>query len=299
MTITHGIVLGAPRSGTTFLMGALDTLPDCECLSGNLLPVGIAQLAGEQLPDEVREALARSLRGAFVDYMESSAYRSRSAALRKWWIASRSPLGLRAAAQGRRSESIVVYKEPFLALAPAFAFDALPGSRLIYLFRDGRDVADSLVRTYDVLSDDKLADTASNETILGRRVGDLYVPAWVAAGEEQQFLKASQYVRAVWMWREMTRRCQAFLARADVAASKRVLPVRYEQLMADPIAQGRKIATHLRQPMTARMRQRLADAHSRSVAIHTRRDPQEIAAAEALAGAELVELGYTLAVSRT
>ena len=156
MSIGRVIVFGAPRSGTTFLMSVLNGHPALECVSGNLLPVGIAHLAAQDLPDGVREALERSFRGALEDYLTTSLYNARSAALRKWWAASRQPSTLSRAVKGKRVENTLVYKEPFLAFAPALAYQALPDARLLYIFRDGRDVADSLLRTYGVLSDEKL-----------------------------------------------------------------------------------------------------------------------------------------------
>jgi hypothetical protein len=294
MPTAAGIVFGAPRSGTTFLMRVLEALPGVEAVSGNLMPVGVVHVAAQPLPGEIREALQRSFAGSFEDYLESSVYRSRSAALRKWSIASRSPATLRAALEAKRGESTIVYKEPFLALVPELAYDALGDARLVYLYRDGRDVADSLVRTYDVLSDAKLARLSTNEVMLGEKLGELYVPWWVPAPEREEFLASSPYVRAIYMWREMARRSAAFLERPEVAASRRVLPVRYEELMSDPLTQGQAVAAHLGQPLSPLARKRLAGAHTNSHGIHRRRDAAEIAAAERVAGAELRALGYSV-----
>jgi hypothetical protein len=294
--VERAVVLGAPRSGTTFLMGFLDALPSAECVSGNLLPVGIAHLAGQELPGNVREILERSFRGSLTDYLESGTYLSRSAALRKWWVASRRPGALRLAAAAVRTEEQLIYKEPFLAFSPELAFNALPDARIIYIFRDGRDVADSLVRSYDVLSDAKLANLESNEVLSGRLLGDRYVPWWVSEEDGPTFLQSSPYVRAIWMWREMVRRCQAFLARPDVVASARVLQVRYEDLVTDPLGQGDTIAKHLGTELTPRMRARLGRAHARSVGKHARRERDELELAERVAGVELEQLSYPLEI---
>lgn len=290
----RGIVFGVPRSGTTFLMRFLDASPEAECVTGNLLPIGVAHLAAQPVGAEVLETLRRSFRGSLAEYLTTAAYLSRSAALRKWWAASRRPAELPTAARGTRVETSLIYKEPFLAFAPDLAYEAFPESPLVYIFRDGRDVAESLVRTYEVLTDEKLTSLETNEVVIGRRAGDRYVPWWVADDDEEVFLEGSTYVRAILMWRAMVRRCADLLDRPDVVASKRILPVRYEDLVRDPVREGERIAAHLGREMNKRMREQLETAHVRSVGKQGRHEGAEAAEAERLAGAELVALGYEL-----
>jgi hypothetical protein len=190
-----------------------------------------------------------------------------------------------------RSRDLLVYKEPFLAFAPELAYRALPDARIVYIFRDGRDVADSLVRSYDVLSDRKLADLESNEAIVGRRVGDRCVPWWVAHGDEHTFLDAPPYVRASWTSPAPLTAPGSWTA---PTVSGRVLQVRYEDLVRDPLAHGEAIVRHLERQLTPRMRQRLRGAHPRSVGIHARRGEDELRAAERIAAAELTRLSYPL-----
>ena len=135
--------------------------------------------------------------------------------------------------------------------------------------------------------------------IIGRRVGDRYVPWWVAEGEERVFLDSTPYVRAIWMWREMVRRCREFLERPEVVASGRVLQVRYEDLVRDPLGQGQAIAEHLDRRLTARMTRHLRRAHARSVGIYSRREQGELREAERIAGTELSSVAYRLDSSAT
>ena len=289
----RAIVLGAPRSGTTFLMRCLDAVPGAECVTGNLFPIGVLHLAAQRGGSELDEVLDRSFRRALDDYLESGDYRSRVGAMRKWWVAGRRPGELRGAIEGTRTESTLIYKEPFLAFAPELSFAASPDSRVVYLLRDGRDVADSLIRSYDVLSDERLATLDSNEAPIGRWMSrGLYVPWWVEPGEEERFADASPYSRALWMWKEMNLRCQAFLGRPEVRDSGRVLTVRYEDLIGDPVNEGERIADHFGLLVTRRVRRRLEEAHAGSVGIHRRLDGREIEAAEQVAGPVLASLGY-------
>ncbi|HUB36329.1 MAG TPA: sulfotransferase [Solirubrobacteraceae bacterium] len=298
MSVEYGIVLGAPRSGTTFLMDVLATLPDAECVTGGLLPVGIAHLAAQPLPEDMQALLRRSLRGAIDDYLQGPAFRSQWAALRKWRLIGCPPRGLPGALRSVRRERALIYKEPFLAFAPELAYRVCGEAPVIHIFRDGRDVADSLVRSYDVLSDRKLAGLQSSEVMIGRRVGELYVPWWVHEGQQERFLAASPYVRAIWMWREMVSRCRELFADSHVSQSGRVLSVRYEDLVREPLAEGQRIVAHLRQRSTRRTRRRLRAASLGSIGVHRRRERHEIAAAEELAGEELLALGYELSGTR-
>lgn len=288
----HAIVFGASRSGTTFLMSVLDALPEAECITGNLFPTPLIHLVAQAPPPETEQLLARSFRSGIRDFVGSAAYRSRAAALRKWWIAERAPRGLRAAARGARRERVVVYKEPFLSFAPAFAYETFPQSRLVYLLRDGRDVADSMVRKYDILSDARLANLENNEAPLGRHHGSLIVPWWVEPGDEDEFAAADQFGRAIWMWAAMAKRSQDFIEAPEIAASGRILTVRYEELMADPVGQGEALIDHVGMKPGRMARRRLGAAHGRSVGIHARRDAESVRRAEAIAGAQLRRNGY-------
>ena len=49
MNTSYGIVLGSPRSGTTYLMSVLNTIPDMACLSGTVLPAVVPHVVNRRL----------------------------------------------------------------------------------------------------------------------------------------------------------------------------------------------------------------------------------------------------------
>jgi hypothetical protein len=294
--LDYAVVLGCPRSGTTFLMDVLDTLPDTEAIAGNLVPIYVPHALNLDLPREIRNAMVTGFDTALDIYLQSGMHLSRSVALRKWNVVGRNLRDLPAALRGERTVDRIVYKEPFLAFAPELAWEALPEVRIVHLFRDGRDCANSLVRSYDVLTDEKLSDLRSSEAPLGRRHRDVYVPWWVEEGDEDLFLDSSPYVRAIWMWKAMVRRCRDFFDRPEVRESGRGLEVRYEDLSREPLGVGHRIAEHLGVTPTRAFDRRLQGATDASIGKHRNRDPAEIAEAERIAGRELSMLGYAVGI---
>lgn len=286
-----GVVLGCPRSGTTFLAEVLQALSHAESVSGRIFPPHVAHIVNAGVSEEVYLALQSAFRWAMDDF---AGFTSDS---RGWWFAEalRGNMGVgelaRSLPRKRRLEAIIL-KEPFLAFAPRFVYDSLSTCRIVHIHRDGRDCADSLVRTYDVLTDDKLASLSSVEAPIGRKWDHRYVPWWVAGGEEDRFLATSPYVRAVWMWKEVVSRCHDFFSSQEVSASGRVLTVRYESLMTDPVTHGAQIIDHLQLRANRRVLARLRRAHTRSIGVHERRDAAEVDEAARVARRELQIYGY-------
>ena len=289
----YDVVLGCPRSGTTFLMEVLNALPDVECVTGTILPVSIPQIVNAaDLSPTLYDALAVGFERALDDYMASGRFQSRAAALQKWVNAPSGVKGLYDAVRRRRSLSRLIYKEPFLSFAPEFVYYALPDANIIHIYRDGRDCANSLIRTYDVLSDDNLTHLMGAEMRLGRKVGEVYVPWWVEQGREEEFLAATPFGRAIWMWAYMVRRCDHFFSLPAVKDSGRVLLLRYEDLVQSPDTFGEQILDHLGLESTRAFRRRLQTAHTGSIGKHERRRTPELEEAERIAGPELARYGY-------
>jgi hypothetical protein len=289
----YGIVLGCPRSGTTYLSRLLKTIPEFESMIGTLLPVAIPHIVNQPISQPVYEALAVGFERSLDDYLHSGRYHSRAMAVQKWFNA---PTGLggfyRALFRPRPQPKCMIYKEPLLAFAPEFVLDAFPKGKILHIYRDGRDCANSLVSTYDVLTDEKLRSPQSTEARMGRPYDDRLVPWWVEEGREKQFIHSTPYVRSIWMWKYMVRRCHEAFARLDPEESQRVLTLRYEDLVRSPMEHGEAIVEFFGGEPTPALRKLLSQARTSSIGKHKRRDPAEIQAAERVAGDELAAYGY-------
>lgn len=285
------VVFGYPRSGTTFLVEVLGRVDHHEAVSERAFPPQIGAIWNNEASEEVREALRYSLRFTLEHHVVMARH------ARAFTVSQvlQKNVGLREAAESlRRSRRVdgLTYKEPFLSFAPEFAWEALDGCRIVHIYRDGRDAADSMIRSFGVLTDESLTSTESLEVTFGRGVDGRLVPWWVENGREEEFLAASPYVRAIWMWAVMVRRAHEFCSRPDVVESGRVLEVRYESLVSDPATECARVLDHLRLRTNRRVEAKSKSAHARSVGVHRRRDADEVAQATACASAELELLGY-------
>jgi len=186
---SYGIVLGCPRSGTTYLSRLLKTIPEFECTIGTLLPVAIPHVVNQPIPPEVYDALAIGFERSLDAYLHSGRYHSRAIAIQKWLSAPTGLSGLCRALKGERDlPTCMIYKDPHLTFSPEFVIEAFPKGRILHINRDGRDCANSLVHSYDVLTDEKLRGRLSSEMRLGRPYDDRLIQWWVDSGEDEAFI---------------------------------------------------------------------------------------------------------------
>lgn len=291
MPMEYNVIFGCPRSGTTFLFEALSALPNSECSSGHLFPLALAHLVNQDLSSDAYECILNSFEFSIQDYLEA-VYGNRVSSIHKWLLKSMSTQELWQSLRGQRDIKRFLYKEPFLAFSPELVYDALPEGRIIHIYRDGRDCADSLARKYKVLTDEKLMTLKTAEMPIGRKYDHRYVPWWVEVGKEEEFLSYTPYVRSIWMWKEMVRRCHDFVSRPDVASSGRILTMKYEDLVRSPLRYGEQAVNHFRCEMSDQLRAKFESARQSSVNIHKRRDADELKLAEQVAHAELAQYGY-------
>src|SRR5207249_6481930 len=118
-----------------------------------------------------------------------------------------------------------------------------------FIVRDGRDCADLLERNYHILTDEKLTTLDSSEMPIGRKVDHRFVPSWVETGREQEFLAASPFGRAVWMWKVTVRKCHEFYSNNNLVGKDRAFVIRYRELVTDPLGSAAQISRCLGKPL--------------------------------------------------
>ncbi len=155
-------VLGSPRSGTTFLAGAIGSLPGFVDL-GEVAPLkaAVPELAALE-PHEAARRLRRIL-----------------------GVARR--VGLVGAVRG-------VEQTPELAHLVRSVPLAYPDARIVHIVRDGRDVACSLLDKPWLRPEQAKTDDA------GVAYGS-YARFWVEHDRREEFEKAGDARRAAWVWR--------------------------------------------------------------------------------------------------
>ena len=94
------------------------------------------------------------------------------------------------------------------------------------------------------------------------------------------------------MWKVMVLRCHNFFTTPEVTESGRVMLLKYEDLMKDPISWGRKVVSHLEGNFTSAVKKCFKKAHTQSIGIHRQRNPEEIENATQIARSELEIYGY-------
>jgi len=155
-------VLGSPRSGTTFLAGAIGSIPGFVDL-GEVPPVkaaipDLAAVPADEAAPRLRRILNVSRRVGLVGSVRA------------------------------------VEQTPELAHVVTAVRLAFPGATIVHIVRDGRDVACSLLEKPWLRHDQVAADDA------GVPYG-AYARFWVEPERRAEFETASEARRAAWVWR--------------------------------------------------------------------------------------------------
>ena len=193
----------------------------------------------------------------------------------------------------------VVYKEPIATFIPQFLYEVFPDAKLIHIIRDGRDVAVSMIRTYNVLnsrvlkSEEEMLYRGTDELAFPRKVNGGVVPWWVEEDREEEFLHTSQYHRCIWFWRIILERCLKEVEESNGINDSNYMEVRYEEICHNPFATGEKILEFLELKPTRMFFKRLKAARISSIGTYKKfGDKEDILLAEREAGNLLAQLGY-------
>lgn len=252
-------IVGAPRSGTTFLGGCIGRLPT----------------ASYHFEPRLTKAAARSVYdGSWSHAKAARVFRTNYAAL------------LLAGGDGGRR---FAEKNPENCFIVPFLFRTFPDAVFVHIVRDGRDVAVSHAEK------PWLAASSAGSGRRGRG-GMAWGPEprfWVEPDRHEEFRTTSDIVRSAWSWRRFTE--AAFSGLATLPAD-RLLRISYEAMVADPLPFAETLGDFLDTPAGAKrqpMRDALSEASPASVGRwRAALSDDEVAAVEGQCGALLAELGY-------
>ncbi|MEU0153082.1 sulfotransferase family protein [Micromonospora fulviviridis] len=253
-------ILGAPRSGTTFLGSCVGALPDVSYHFEPRLTKAVARCVyeGSWTPQRA----ARYFRGYYGALLAASGHG-----------------GLRFAEKDPENCFIV----PFLT-------EVFPDAVFLHVYRDGRDVAVSH-------AEQPWLNAASTGTGRSGRGGTPWGAAprfWVEPERREEFSRVSDLRRSAWMWRRFT---SSALAQLAGLPAERVRHLRYEDIVSRPAEAAEVVADFLAVGDPAgreALHARFAKARPNSVGRWRQRlTEQDLADVLAEAGPLLRELGYT------
>jgi hypothetical protein len=251
-------ILGAPRSGTTFLGSRIGMVPE---------------ISYHFEPRLTKAAAAFVDQGLWPERTASRVFRANYSALLLAGLHG----GMRFAEKNPENCFII----PFLARA-------FPDASFVSIVRDGRDAAVSLTEK------PWLAAAAQGSGQRGRG-GQEWGPVprfWVEPSRREEFRSVGDLERAIWCWRRFT---SAAIDGAAQLAPGRHFSVRYESLVTDPDGAAEPLADFLELEGAGRaaLRAALRDADPGSVGRFRERvtdDDREMMRRQA--GPLLAQLGY-------
>ncbi|HEX5367054.1 MAG TPA: sulfotransferase [Acidimicrobiales bacterium] len=284
-------IFGSSRSGSTWLLRMLGGLDDVVPIDdphlghhlGVWRPISLAWGAAEHPP---RLTTLDRVKHDKDSYFFSDRYRHAWAPALRQLVVDR--FDAEVAANARVARPVTVVKEPGSHVADLL-LDLFPGSRLVFLLRDGRDVVDSWLAAY--------------------RAGSWALDEGAFPVTETGRAALVRWQSAVWAFRTAVVR-RAFDAQPP---DRRVL-VRYEDLVDDPVRQLRRIVADLPFEATTDDLRRVAEAHDYAAVPEadkgerkpirsatpggwrTNLSPREHEIMHEVMGPELAEVGYLGAV---
>jgi hypothetical protein len=190
-------IIGAPRSGTTFLASCIGRIPE---------------VSYHFEPRLTKAAASCVYEGSWSERRGSAVFRLSYSAL------------LIAALEGGRR---FAEKNPENSFIVPFLAGSLPGAQFVHIVRDGRDAAVSH-------AEQPWLAAASAGSVRRGRGGQLWGPHarwWVEPNRREEFAQVSDIVRSAWCWRRFT---EAALDGVAALPAGGAVEVSYESLVRDP-----------------------------------------------------------------
>jgi hypothetical protein len=251
-------IIGAPRSGTTFLGRCIGRMPEVSYHFEPRLTKAGAQCVYD---------------GTWSARRSAAVFRTSYALL----LLATLDGGRRFAEKNPENSFLV----PFLAAT-------FPTAQFVHIIRDGRDVAVSHARQPWLAA----ASAGSGRRGHARQPYGPHVRWWVEPERRAEFPAVSDIVRTAWCWRRFT---EAALEGLATLPPGRSLEVRYEQVVSAPLEVGERLAEFLDTPAPGRdaLCAGLADARAGSVGQWRRAlGKDQVAEVECEIGHLLSQLGY-------
>lgn len=252
-------VIGAPRSGTTFLGDCIGMMPE---------------VSYHFEPRLTKAAIGHVYDGSWTPRRGALVFRLTYTAL------------LLAALHGGRRFSDKTPENSFLV---PFLAELFPAAQFVHIIRDGRDAAVSHAEKPWLTA---AAAQGTRRGAAGQFRGP-YPRWWVEEDRRAEFAAVPDIVRTAWCWRRFTQVALDGLATLD---SGRSIQLRYESVVAEPMAAAGLLGDFLDASAAGRqaLRDGLAGARPSSVGRWRKTlSEQEIAEVEREIGLLLKQLGYT------
>jgi hypothetical protein len=223
-------IIGAPRSGTTFLGSCIGRMPE---------------VSYHFEPKLTKAAAGCVYAGSWTERRSAAVFRS-----------SFTVLLLAALHGGRRFAD----KTPENSFIVPFLAETFPAAQFVHILRDGRDAAVSHAEKPWLTT----AALSSGRRGRARAGWGPYPRWWVEPDRREEFTAVPDIVRTAWCWRRFT---EAALEGLAGLPDGRVLRVRYESVVSDPPSAAETIGEFLGASVAGRqaLREGLVMARTQSV----------------------------------
>ena len=201
-------IIGAPRSGTTFLGSCFAVLPE---ISYHFEPVGT-------------KFAARNIYEGFWDFNRSKRFYKMVYA----WLSR----------QHLDGDLRFAEKTPRNCFLVDFLAQAFPDSQFIHIIRDGRDAALSYCKKPWL----QAAQAQSGKAEPGGYAYGPYARFWVESDLVKKFETTSDIHRCIWAWRRFTESALASVAKLP---GERYFELRYEDLVRNPADEANRLLNFL------------------------------------------------------